>query len=146
VFERLNNKRIVVDTNVFVSFVIAGKSTRKFISDLLEYIFQYSTLLSSQETINELEETLLRSKFQKYFAQEDAQKFITSIKFLSTFVDIKERIIASRDSNDNKFLDVAINGKADLILTGDNDLLELKEIRGIKILSPKEIVSSKEIT
>lgn len=135
-WEDLLGRRIVVDTNVFVSFLIASEKTRNLIKNLLEYIFDNSTLLFSAETFSELEEILLRSKFRKYFSKEDAQHFLTAVTFLSTFVEIKEKINASRDPNDNKILEAAINGRADLIISGDKDLLEMKRFQGIKIVSP----------
>lgn len=137
--ENLDDKHIVVDTNVFISFIISGKEPRKTVVDLLEYIFEHSVLLFSKETLEELENTITKSKFEKYFSKDDAEKFMTSIKFLSTLVLIKEKVNESRDSGDNKILDVAINGNADFIITGDEDLLVLNELRGIKILSPKVV-------
>lgn len=119
-----------------------AKETRKTITNLLGYVFEHSILLFSKETLEELEETITRSKFQKYFSKDDAEKFITSIKFLSTSVLIKEKVNESRDPNDNKILDVAVNGNADLIITGDEDLLILNGFRGIKIFSPKTILEN----
>jgi predicted nucleic acid-binding protein len=48
---------------------------------------------------------------------------------------------ASRDPKDDKFLDLAVNGRADVVVTGDNDLLALDPFRGIAILTPAAYIS-----
>jgi len=60
---------------------------------------------------------------------------------LVEIVSITELISACRDSKDDKFLSLAVNGNTDLILTGDNDLLVLHPFRGIDILSPKDYLA-----
>jgi predicted nucleic acid-binding protein len=52
-------------------------------------------------------------------------------------VTITERIAAAcRDPTDDKFLELAVNGRADLIVSGDADLLALDPFRGIPIITP----------
>jgi predicted nucleic acid-binding protein len=51
-------------------------------------------------------------------------------------VAIIERIAACRDPNDDKFLELAVNGRADLIVSGDRDLVALNPFRGIPIVTP----------
>jgi len=53
---------------------------------------------------------------------------------------ITERVVACRDPTDDKFLELAINGRADRIVTGDPDLLVLNPFRGIPIFSPATFV------
>lgn len=60
---------------------------------------------------------------------------------LVEIVSITELVSACRDAKDDKFLSLAISGKADLILTGDTDLLVLHPFRGIDILSPMDYLS-----
>jgi predicted nucleic acid-binding protein len=55
-------------------------------------------------------------------------------------VEIKERIAACRDPTDDKFLELAVNGRADLIVSGDADLLALNPFRGIPIITPAMFV------
>ncbi len=136
---QLGDKRIVIDTNVLVSFNITRGSTRNTISKLVQYVLDNSILLLSNEAVAELEEILLRGKLRKYFSEEEARQFIISLRFLAHFIEINEKVSISRDPDDNKILELAINGKADLIITGDDDLLVLKEFRGIKILSPSQV-------
>jgi predicted nucleic acid-binding protein len=51
-----------------------------------------------------------------------------------------ERIDLCRDEKDNKFLEVAINGKADYLITGDNDLLVLRPFQDVKIMTVNEFL------
>ena len=55
-------------------------------------------------------------------------------------VAIAERVTACRDSTDDKFLELAVNGRADLIVTGDRDLLVLNPFRGVAIIEPAAFV------
>jgi predicted nucleic acid-binding protein len=57
-------------------------------------------------------------------------------------VEITERIVACRDPKDDKFLELAVNGRADAIVTGDDDLLVLNPFRGIPIITPAAFVQS----
>ena len=55
-------------------------------------------------------------------------------------VTITERVVACRDPTDDKFLELAVNGQADLILSGDADLFVLNPFRGISIVNPATFV------
>jgi putative PIN family toxin of toxin-antitoxin system len=55
-------------------------------------------------------------------------------------VEITERIAACRDATDDKFLELAVNGEADVIVSGDADLLVLNPFRGIPIVAPAAFV------
>jgi predicted nucleic acid-binding protein len=55
-------------------------------------------------------------------------------------VTITQRVIACRDATDDKFLELAVNGHADVIVSGDADLLVLNPFRGIPIVAPAAFV------
>jgi len=57
---------------------------------------------------------------------------------IAVHVEIRERIRICRDPSDDKFLEAAVNGGADLLLTGDADLLALNPFRGTRIMTPGE--------
>jgi len=59
-------------------------------------------------------------------------------------VVVLESVTDCRDPDDNKFLELALSGKADLIITGDADLLSLHPWRGIAILSPADYLALSE--
>ena len=59
---------------------------------------------------------------------------------MAELVTITERVAVCRDPTDDKFLELAINGRADMIVTGDLDLLVLDRFRGIPIVTPRDFV------
>ena len=125
--------RIVVDTNALVSRLllpssVPGQAVRKAVDN--------SILLVSEATMNELADVLARQKFDRYISLEDRQQFLRLLGRLAEFVPIVYPVRECRDPQDDKFLEVALNGKADLIVTGDPDLLALHPWRDIAILSP----------
>lgn len=66
----------------------------------------------------------------------EARAWITRLLELAELVTIIERVVTCRDPTDDKFLEVAVNGGADLLLSGDKDLLVLNPFRGIPIVTP----------
>lgn len=127
--------RIVVDTNRLVSRLllptsVPGQAVRKAVDN--------GILLVSDATMNELADVLARPKFDRYISLEDRQQFLRLLGRLADFVPIVYPVHACRDPRDDKFLEVALNGKAELILTGDADLLALHPWQGIVILSPAD--------
>jgi putative PIN family toxin of toxin-antitoxin system len=128
-------ERIVADTNALISRLllpssIPGQAVRKAVDT--------GILLVSEATMNELADVLARSKFDRYITLEDRQQFLRLLGRVAEFVPIVYPVRACRDPKDDKFLEVALNGKADLILTGDADLLVLHPWQSIAILSPAE--------
>jgi putative PIN family toxin of toxin-antitoxin system len=127
----------VVDTNVIVSALLFKRS----IPFQAIKIAEKGIILHSESTLAELREVLNRRKFDKYLQIEERQKFL--IKFVDTSrrILIQETISICRDAKDNKFLELAVNGDAQFIITGDQDLLILNPFRGIKIITPELLVS-----
>ena len=79
-----------------------------------------------------------RPKFDRYISLEDRQQFLRLLGRVAEFVASVYTVRECRDPKDDKFLEVALSGKADLILTGDADLLALNPWRAITILSAAE--------
>ncbi|KKD38441.1 putative toxin-antitoxin system toxin component, PIN family [Limnoraphis robusta] len=133
----MNKLRVVIDTNILVSSIliqsslpdIAFKAARK-----------NGIILLSDVTSQELQEVLTRSKFDQYISLDIRYQFLTKIKLESEQIFISELIKECRDPKDNKFLEVAVNGNATYIITGDKDLLELHPFRGISILTPRQFL------
>ena len=94
----------------------------------------------SEDTLTELVDVLARPKFDRYVLA-DRQQFIRLLGGIVRVIPITQRITACRDPKDDKFLDVALNGDARMILTGDNDLLELHPFHGIEILKPADFLN-----
>ncbi len=127
--------RCVIDTNVFVSAALFSPSIpRQAVSKAV----RGGLLLFSEDTKNELKEVLLRSKFGRYVSREARAIFLSLIGTVAEFVPIIQVVRECRDPKDDKFLEVALNGRADVIITGDEDLLEMHPWRGIAVSSPTD--------
>jgi putative PIN family toxin of toxin-antitoxin system len=124
--------RVVVDTNVFVSAVLKANSL-PFI--VVHWIDRNGGLLKSTATEQELLAVLRRPYLERVMIPSFRDGLI---KMLATaeLVTITERLAACRDPSDDKFLELAVNGHADLVVSGDADLLALNPFRGIPIVSP----------
>jgi uncharacterized protein len=86
----------------------------------------------------ELSDVLTRPKFDRYLALDQRREFFRQIQEIVVWISIRSRIHACRDPRDDKFLELAVNGEADAVVTGDTDLLALDPFRGIAILTPAE--------
>lgn len=128
-------KRIVADTNCLISRLLLPKSVP---GEAVRHAVEYGSLLVSEATMNELADVLSRPKFDRYITLEDRQQFLRLLGRLAEFVAAVYTVRECRDPKDNKFLEVALSGKADVILTGDADLLTLNPWREIAILSPAQ--------
>ncbi len=126
-------RRVVVDTNVFVSRLLRFDSVP---GRAAEKAIHKAVLLVSQSTMSELADVLAKPKFDHYVTIEQRLQFIRLISQTAEFVAIIHPVRECRDPKDDKFLEVALNGRADTIITGDTDLLALDPWRDIKILSP----------
>ena len=129
--------RIVLDTNTLVSAALIKKSISR---DAFDKALQIGQLLASEKTLNELADVLARKKFDKYVSLKERQEFYVSYLEIVNMKDIVEVITDCRDSKDNKFLEIAVSGKANIIVSGDADLLVLHPYRNIEILTPRQFL------
>src|SRR3989338_2140231 len=130
--------RLILDTNVFVSGIFWEGN---FCSQLIDkWKNKEVKLVSSLEIVGELIETLKNFKiFMPESMIEEWKNLILNNSIItqpSTKIDI-----IKEDPEDNKFLEAAVDGKADLIVSQDKHLLNLKEYQGIKILNPEEAIN-----
>ena len=96
-------------------------------------------LLKSLPTEQQLFEVLARPYFDPLIDPE-ARTWLKKLMGAAELVTISERIVACRDPTDDKFLELAVNGHADLIISGDTDLLALNPFREIPIVTPAMFV------
>ncbi|NCO55709.1 MAG: putative toxin-antitoxin system toxin component, PIN family [Bacteroidetes bacterium CG02_land_8_20_14_3_00_31_25] len=129
--------RLVFDTNVVVSAFLFPDS---YVAKAFEKGLKSGTIFISEETLEELQEVLLRDKFDKYLPKPIRQAFVQKFEILVAMIDITETIIACRDPKDDKFLSLAVSANAEYIVSGDHDLLVLNPFRNILILSPFEFL------
>ncbi len=128
-----HRERIVADTNIVVSRLLLPESLP---AQAVRRAGTEGILLVSSATMTELADVLARPKFDRYVGIEERRDFLRLLARAAEFVPIIYSVRACRDPKDDKFLEIALNGKADLILTGDADLLALHPWQGIAILSP----------
>ena len=129
--------RIVIDTNVFISAALKDKSTPSL---ALHLALQRGILLKSAVTEQQLFEVLARPYFASLVASATREWF-QGVMADAEAIDITERIVACRDPTDDKFLELAVNGRADIIITGDADFLVLNPFRDVRIITPTAFVT-----
>jgi putative PIN family toxin of toxin-antitoxin system len=125
--------RCVFDTNVFLSELLLPDSKPR---QTLDLALRKGKVLLSFAALAELYEVLSRKQFRRYVDEENIRSFLAALTSEAQWVDVDVRITACRDSNDDKFLELAVSGRATHIVTGDSDLLALHPFQGIQILSP----------
>lgn len=133
----MDKKLYICDTNVFLSGLISKNSPP---NTVVRYLLEKGLLAFSKETFSELEEVIHRDKFDKIIPIERRRIFLINLKNNGVFYDIENKINICRDPKDNMLLDVAIASYADYLVTGDNDLLVLKNIRNTSIITPREFI------
>ncbi|MGC9453142.1 MAG: putative toxin-antitoxin system toxin component, PIN family [Oceanipulchritudo sp.] len=129
--------RFVVDTNTLVSRLLLSGSIP---AQAVQKAIRSGDLLFSSATLTKLNEVLRRPKLDRYLEPNDREQFMRLLARLAIIVQVTHAVQCCRDPKDDKFLEVAINGLADVIISGDADLLELNPFRGIPILSPREFL------
>lgn len=126
-----NVSRIVIDTNLWISFLITKNYTR-----LDEIIFTKKCILVfSQELLEEFIAVAKRPKFRRFFSASDIEEILETIQEYAEFVSVTSKTEVCKDPKDNFLLSLSLDGNADILLTGDNDLLILKKFRKTKILT-----------
>lgn len=128
--------RVVVDTNVLVSAALKETSLPALTVYLIE---QRGCLLKSSVTEQELLQVIARPRIAPLIAPRFLE-WLSKLLAAAETVIIVERVAACRDPKDDKFLELAVNGRADLIVSGDNDLLALNPFRGIPIVKPAAFI------
>jgi len=129
-------QKVVIDTNIFVSGLLDSKSSSNFIIEL--FLQNKFTLLITHPVLRELREILTRKPLSR-LANRPVDEFLTLLERQAKKVSPGEKVrIIKDDPEDNKFLECALAGKADFIISGDHHLLSLRKFRGISILNSKE--------
>jgi uncharacterized protein len=132
-------RRFVFDTNALVSALLFEQSVP---ANAFFAAAGLGDILLSRETFTELRDVLGRTKFDRYLTPGERQAFLQRMLDESTVVEIIEMIAECRDPRDDKFLELAVCGKASCIVSGDQDLLVLNPFRGIPILTPADFLAT----
>ncbi len=135
-------ERVVVDTNVLISALLtpegkAGQCIRVLAAT-------ETTLLFSRVTFLELASRLARPKFDRYRTTEQMNRYLDWLAELAQWVRPSVRVEDCRDPDDNRFLEVLVDGEGELLITGDSDLLQLHPYEGHSIVTPAEFLDSRQ--
>lgn len=133
--------RVVFDTNVLVSAALKAAGTPR---RALDRVLDAGVLLVSAATRAELDDVIDRPHLQRYLPAPLKARFLGRIASAAVVVEPVGRVEACRDPKDDKFLDVAVYGRADYLVSGDDDLLVLDPFRGVPVLTPAAFLEAVE--
>jgi putative PIN family toxin of toxin-antitoxin system len=135
--------RAVLDTNVLISGVISTGVPHEVL--VAGFTGDYQ-LVVSVATLTEFRETLLKSPDKFHMSEADIQTEVETIRYFAEFVDPEEDITAVEDDpDDDKFLEAAVAGNVDYLVSGDSHLLDLGSVRGFDIVDPRTFYESLEM-
>jgi uncharacterized protein len=129
--------RVVIDTNLWVSFLITNDFKlldERIIKGKLKILF-------STELLEEFLIVVHRPKFRKYFGKEEIEQLMDLFEVYGEMVLVRSEVKDCRDVKDNFLLSLVKDSKADFLLTGDSDLLVMKEFHGTKIIRITDYIS-----
>jgi putative PIN family toxin of toxin-antitoxin system len=126
--------KIVIDSNVFVSSFFWGGNPREVFERVIN---GFDELYITDEIIREIMSVMSSNRFNASSIEiEDYVKIIGKYSKNIASKNVPKSI--SRDKDDDKILQCGLDGNVDYIVTGDKDLLVLKEYKTIKIIKPKD--------
>ena len=123
--------RVVIDTNLWISFLISHEYKK------MDFFFSSGKicLLFSERLFAEFIGVASREKFRKYFSESDINELSEKMKKVAKMVRTTTIQTQCRDPKDNFLLELAVDGKADYLITGDEDLLILKTVKKTRIVT-----------
>jgi putative PIN family toxin of toxin-antitoxin system len=136
--------RAVFDTNVLVSYLLTHRPP---IATLIDVTMarEEIVLVTAPELLEELDRVLRYPRLQRYTTEEERTRFVALLLTLSELVELPGEIPRiCRDPDDDRIIACAVAGGADVIVSGDEDLLALERVGDIPILSPAELLTRVE--
>jgi len=128
--------RVILDTNVFLSGIHwAGASSEVLRAWFLKKFTSVSSTEINRELFSQFRDFKIRMETEEIHFWESL-----ILEKSELVVPNKKIDIVKDDPDDNKFIEAALEGKAEYIVTQDNHLLKIKEFKGIKIISPEEFI------
>jgi uncharacterized protein len=131
-------RRLVIDTNVLISAALIEGSLP---ARAVHLALQHGRVVFSQDTFAELETRLWRAKFDRYLTLEARKALLHDWRAVSDWVSPDTATTAtrhSRDADDDSFVHAALAGGAELLISGDRDLLDLGALAGVAIVTPAQ--------
>jgi hypothetical protein len=128
---------IVIDTNVLIS---AGLLPESKVAQVLSVAVKEFVIAQNLETWNELETRISRPKFDRYFGLTGRLDHLINIAQSVQFFESISKISLSRDVTDDKFIRLALDCGANMIISGDHDLRDIQKHQDLEIISPAEFL------
>ena len=129
--------KVVLDTNVLISSIISDGKSREL---LKKGIANQYRIITSDLILKELETVLCRPKFKT--RQEEVNRIIHALNKTAHVVAVKTTIKAvKKDPQDDMIIETALDGEAQIIVTGDNHLLALERFQDIRIITIEEMLT-----
>jgi uncharacterized protein len=123
--------RIILDSNVWLAIL----TTDGFCRQMWKKVRRNCAVIASQDILDEIEEKL-RQKFK--FSPRHARLMVLFVERQTHAVNVTTAVRACRDADDDRILAAALDGECSHLVTGDNDLLALKQFNNISIVTPRE--------
>ena len=130
--------RVVFDTSTLVSAVLKPQSVP---AQSLARAWEVAELLVSTETLDELRQVLARDRLDRFRDIGARREFFDHYEAMTLLCPVETSVVACRDPSDDKFLSLAVSAGAKLIISSDNDLLTLGQLRGVTILRPSQFLA-----
>ena len=127
------DRPIVIDTGVLVSAAIRPQSVPSL---ALERALRHYDLCASPATLAELQQVLMRPKFDRYTSAAQRQAFIDGLSVQLRMVEVTQHVMECVDPRNDKFLALALTVAAEMILASDPHLTQMHPWRNIPILPP----------
>ena len=126
---------IVIDTNVLIS---AGLLPKSKTAQVLALAVEHFVIAQNKDTWHELETRIARPKFDRYFGESGRLRHLVAIAQSIQHFEVAAEVSVSRDKTDDKFIALAIDSGASLLISGDPDLNDVQTYKGVEILSPAQ--------
>lgn len=121
----MSKVRVVVDTNAWISYAFFRKRQSNLVKVVQGFLAHEYQCLASNHTLGESHDVMTRVKWTPHASLANRLVFCQRVTELCEVVSVTSTVTACRDAKDNKFLELALDGQADYLITGDTDLLTL---------------------
>jgi len=129
--------KVVIDANVWISALLSPGKSRKIRAAVDGHAFE---LYYSAEMLIDLQDALSKPRLKAKIPVQDATELLMLIEEEAILVELSTYLAVSRDPDDDVYLACAAQSSCDFVVTGDDDLLCLKEHAGVKIVTPAQLL------
>lgn len=136
--------RAVIDTNLLVSYLLVHRPPLATLLDV-HLVAGHFTLITATALLQELARVLHYPRLQRYYDAPQRDRFVALVAALSEVVELPADIPAiCCDPDNDRVIACAVVGRADVIVSGDKDLLTLKQVGRIPILTAAEFAAGRD--